>query len=161
MASARATSAADLDKAVEQVRAQARTFALLSPRAKAVLLRECLFRLGEVAPDWVAAACRAKGLDPDSPAAGEEWIGGPVITMRAARLTAESLDAIAAQGKPPLGTGTRMRDDGRLEVRVFPASAIDGAAYTGYRGSVLMQPEPIVRSFLLRETWPSRRDDLL
>ena len=93
-----------------------------------------------MAPDWVAAACRAKGLDPDSPAAGEEWIGGPVITMWAARLTAESLDAIAAQGKPPLGTGTRMRDDGRLEVQVFPASAIDGAAYTGYRGSVLMQP---------------------
>lgn len=105
-----------------------------------MLLRECMERLAAVAPDWVAAACQAKGLDPDSPAAGEEWIGGPVITMRAARLTADCLDSIASSGKPPLGTGTRMREDGRLEVDVFPASALDGAAYAGYRGAVLMQP---------------------
>jgi hypothetical protein len=137
--SASATSAADLDRAVEQIAANTTTFAALGPRAKAVLLRECMQRLADVAPEWVAAACHAKGLDLDSPAAGEEWIGGPVITMRAARLTADSLDAIAAGGKPPLGSGTRMRDDGRLEVEVFPASAIDAAAYTGYRGAVLMQ----------------------
>ena len=136
----RASSKVELDRAVEQVAANKATFARLAPRVKAVLVRECMQRLAEVAPEWVSAACKAKGLDPNSPAAGEEWIGGPVITMRVARLTADSLDAIATAGKPPLGTRTRMRDDGRLEVDVFPASALDGAAYTGYRGSVLMQP---------------------
>jgi aldehyde dehydrogenase (NAD(P)+) len=33
-----------------------------------------------------------------------------------------------------------VRPDGRLEVDVFPTGAIDAAAYTGYRGSTLMQP---------------------
>jgi acyl-CoA reductase-like NAD-dependent aldehyde dehydrogenase len=138
--SRRATSKAGIDAAVEQVRTKADEFARLPAQAKAVLLRECIERIAGVAPRWAEAACEAKGLDPNSPAAGEEWIGGPLITMRAARLTAESLDAIAVHGRPPLGRGTHMRDDGRLEVSVFPASAIDGAAYSGYRGSVLMQP---------------------
>jgi acyl-CoA reductase-like NAD-dependent aldehyde dehydrogenase len=137
--SARATPTRELDAAIEAVRDKADEFARLSPKAKAVLLRECMPRLREVSNDWVEAACRAKGLEPGTPAAGEEWIGGPLITMRAARLTAGSLDAVAAAGRPPLGRGTRMRDDGRLEVDVFPASAIDAATYSGYRGSVLMQ----------------------
>jgi aldehyde dehydrogenase (NAD(P)+) len=138
--SIRPSSRPELDGAVEALRGRATEFARLEPRAKAVLLRECMVRIGEVAGEWARAAAVAKGLDPNSPAAGEEWIGGPLITMRACRLTAEALESVAAHGRPPLGRGTRMGDDGRLEVVVFAASAIDGAAYSGYSGAVLMQP---------------------
>ena len=34
----------------------------------------------------VVAACRAKGIDPASPLAGEEWLGGPMATMRCSAL---------------------------------------------------------------------------
>lgn len=139
--SARATSRADLEAAVTAVRVRATEFARLDPAAKARLLRASLDTLAAVAPGWVAAACKAKGLDLDGPASSEEWLAGPAITIRCARLMAESLETVARQGRPPLGRGLRTRPDGRLEVDVFPASAIDSAAYAGYRGAVLLEAD--------------------
>ena len=39
-----------------------------------------------VAEEWVRAACAAKGIDPASSLAGEEWISGPMTTTRNLRL---------------------------------------------------------------------------
>ena len=43
----------------------------------------------EVAPRWVDAALRAKGLSADQPASSEEWLGGPLPTVRNLRFLAE------------------------------------------------------------------------
>lgn len=134
-----ATPRREVDGAVERVRAQARSFARMPVAAKAALLRECMGGVAAVAGEWVAMACRAKGLDIDRPEASEEWIGGPMITMRALRLMAESLEAMAAD-RLTLGTGHRLREDGRLEVDVFPASRLDAAAFPGYRATAVMMP---------------------
>jgi acyl-CoA reductase-like NAD-dependent aldehyde dehydrogenase len=156
--SARPTPRTDIDRAVEEVAARASDFARLPPRAKAVLLRECISRVAGVAEAWGREAARAKGLAWGTPAGAEDWLTGPLLTIRAARLLADSLDAIAARGAPPLGRGVRVRGDGRLEVDVFPTAAIDAATYFGYRGSALMLPgvdEPAARaaqaSFYRRE----------
>jgi acyl-CoA reductase-like NAD-dependent aldehyde dehydrogenase len=60
--------------------------------------------------------------------------------MRNARFLAESLEAIARHGKPPLGVGTRERRDGRLEIDVFPTTLLDRIVFAGFTGHVLMQP---------------------
>jgi acyl-CoA reductase-like NAD-dependent aldehyde dehydrogenase len=137
--SARATSSADLDRAVEDVRAGVAGLARLGPAAQAALLRDCVDRVADLAEEWGQAAARAKGLTWGTPAGAEDSLTGPLLTMRCARLLALSLDAVAAHGRPPLGRGSRTRPDGLLEIDVFPTSAIDGATYMGYRGSVLMQ----------------------
>jgi aldehyde dehydrogenase (NAD(P)+) len=137
--SARATPSAELDRAVEEVRVGAAGLGRLAPAAQAALLRECVDRIADLAEEWGQAAARAKGLDWGTPAGAEDSLTGPLLTIRCARLLAGSLDAIAARGRPPLGRGTRTRADGLLEVDVFPTSAIDGATYMGYRGSVLME----------------------
>ena len=143
--SARATSAAatprpDLDKAVAAVRAKMQEFARLSPRAKADLLRTILPRIVDTARPWVLAACRAKGISPEAPVAGEEWIGGPVCAVRNVRLIAESLEQIARSGRPSLGRGVHTRPDGRVEIDVFPASPFDGLTATGFSCKILLQP---------------------
>lgn len=135
-----ATSPAELDRAVADVRARADEFARLPPPAKANLLRQIRPRLVKLAPDWVREACRAKGILAQYPIAGEEWLAGPFITMRNARLLIESLDAIARSGMPPFGCGTRTREDGRVEVDVFPASAMDRALFAGFSTKVLLLP---------------------
>ena len=43
--------------------------------------------------EWVRAGCAAKGIDPASPLAGEEWFGGPMTTVRGLRLLAEALES--------------------------------------------------------------------
>ena len=126
-----------LDRAVGELRAHASELARMAPARKAELLRSCIPRLLDASTAWVASGARAKGLAPDQ--AAEEWLAGPLPTIRNARLLAESLDAIAAHGRPPLGTGTRTREDGRLEVQLFPVSGIDKVLYAGFRGHVLMQ----------------------
>src|SRR5262249_39575692 len=138
--SAAATSAAPteqkrLDQAVTALKERAREFARLEPTAKAQLLRECIPRLPAVAPAWVAAGARVRGADPS-----EEWLAGPTATIRMFRLLAESLDQIAAAGKPALGRGVRRRADGRIEIELFPASALDAAMYAGFTGYALMAP---------------------
>src|SRR5262245_3968686 len=105
--SAPATSAtpsepSQLDSAVDHLRAHASELARLAPAAKADLLRQCIPRVVEAAAAWVAQGTKAKGLAPDQVA--EEWLAGPLPTLRNARLLAESLDAIAERGRPPLGT---------------------------------------------------------
>jgi acyl-CoA reductase-like NAD-dependent aldehyde dehydrogenase len=135
--SARPTATADLDRAVAELHEQARPFARSDPRSKARLVRSCIPRVLAVAADWSARGLAAKGL-PESSA--EEWLAGPLPTVRHLRLLAETLEQVAASGRPPLGTGHRQRDDGRLEVGLFPGSTLDRVLYGGSSGHALMQP---------------------
>jgi acyl-CoA reductase-like NAD-dependent aldehyde dehydrogenase len=127
------TDRAGLDRAVADVKAKATEFARLPPAAKAALARECVQGLLAEAPGWVARGAEARGADP-----GEEWLAGPTPAIRLFRLLADSLDAIARTGRPPLGTGVRRRRDGRLEIDLFPASMFDRLSFGGFSGYALM-----------------------
>ena len=131
--SARPTAQQQVEDAMLAVKDHAREFARLGPSAKADLLRACLPRLLAEAPAWVVEGARVRGADP-----GEEWLAGPVATIRMFRLLAASLDRVAAQGKPPLGRGVRRRPDGRLEISLFPASALDAVIFRGFSAYALM-----------------------
>src|SRR5262245_55751554 len=133
--SAAPTAARQVDEAIDAVATHAQEFARLTPAAKASLLRACIPRLLVAAPAWVADGAAARGADP-----GEEWLAGPTATVRMFRLLAESLDAIATNGRPPLGRGVRRRQDGQLEIPVFPASTLDGITFGGFSAHALLDP---------------------
>ena len=135
--SEKASTHPDLDAAVGTLKDNAQKFARLPVREKADLLRQCMPRLADRAEAWVREGCKAKGLTRNQ--SFEEWLAGPWATLRIMRLLADSLDAIAAGGKPTLGTGSRVRADGRLEIDLFPASFIDKVTFMGFTGHVLMQ----------------------
>lgn len=137
--SKRETAQQELDRAVQGVRERAAEFAALPIVRKIALLREIMAGVERVARDWVRSGCQAKGLAMDTAAAGEEWLAGPVITMRNVRLLIDSLEAIRLSGKPPLGTGHRVRPDGRLEIEVFPTQLAESALFAGFRAHALMQ----------------------
>ncbi|MEZ4400736.1 MAG: aldehyde dehydrogenase family protein [Kofleriaceae bacterium] len=136
--SATPTEQVALDQAVAQLRERARAFARLAPAAKAQLARACMARIVDCAEVWAATGSKARGLTGADQA--EEWIAGPLPTLRLARLYADSLDAIARAGRPPLGTGGCVRPDGRVEIDVFPVSNLDRLAFLGFRGTVLLEP---------------------
>ncbi len=138
--SRRATPRAGLDAAVGTVADKAREFARLAPARKAELLRECVARLRQVAESWTWAACEAKAIPFDELIAAEEWLGGPVVTIRNARLLAQSLEEIAEGSLPLRGLKIAERTDGRIEYGVFPTSAHDAALFSGFTGKVLGEP---------------------
>lgn len=137
-ASAAPTERRALDEAIAVLAGNARGFARLAPSEKAALVRACMPRIADCAEAWVAHGSKAKRLV--GAAQAEEWIAGPLPTLRLARLYGDSLEAIGKQGRPPLGVGGCTRSDGRVEIEVFPVSAMDRLAFLGFQGSVLLQP---------------------
>jgi acyl-CoA reductase-like NAD-dependent aldehyde dehydrogenase len=134
------TSPAELDRALAELGDKARSFARMSAREKAALLREVLPRALAAAPRMVEAGCNAKGIDPRSARAGEEWLGAACPFVANVRLLADALDDIAARGAPRLPfRAIRTRDDGRVTVRVYPMRGADAALLGGFTCDVLLQ----------------------
>lgn len=129
-----------LDAAVRAVKAQQQAFARLPVAEKLALVEACVPLLEKHGPEWVRLGVEAKGIDPQSPLAGEEWFLGPVVTMRHLKLLARALDAIRRTGSPPLGKGVRTLPDGRLAVNVMPTDLMDAALFTGIKAECRLQP---------------------
>lgn len=134
------TAEKDLDRHVQRLNENARKFARLSIATKLDLLRELHRRTADVAADWVTAACRAKGISPNEPVAGEEWIAGPALTLRNIRFLIRSLQEIQAHGVPVLEE-KRIRElaHGALGIRVAPYDVYDGALYGGVAAEAWLQ----------------------
>ena len=138
-------AAADFKKAID---AQVATLAAHKDEWAALPVRRRIEYLGEVrqrahdsAPRWVEAACRAKGLDIDSPAAGEEWGSGPWALIYGLNRYLESLRQVEQDGTTSVkGRDVRTRPDGQVVVRVFPENAIDNFLLNGIHGEVWMEP---------------------
>lgn len=99
-------------------------------------LRRCAAGVLEVSEDWVRLACVAKSIDPRSPLAGEEWLSGPMVTLRLLRLLTRALGS-GGQPKPP---ALRRRQDGRWVATVMPADLFDRLLFLGFRGEVWLEP---------------------
>lgn len=136
-----ATPQGKLDEAIAVLSDKAPAYSRLSAIERAALLRACMPRLGSVAHAWVEAACRAKGIAMNSPAAGEEWLAGPMVTMRALRLFVKALEEVQRQGRPQLPTDAfRTGWDGRTEVKVFPLELFDKLLFGSFSCYLRMQP---------------------
>ncbi len=134
------TPHAHLDSLLHGLRAKAQEFARVSVSARAALLRACLPTIRAQARPWVEAAFVAKGLDANLPQSSEEWLGGPMTTMRNTRLLAESLERLASTGNPgPDDKKIRLDAHGRTEVEVFPNTLVDALLYGGFSATVRMK----------------------
>jgi aldehyde dehydrogenase (NAD(P)+) len=130
----------DLDDRIAHLRDRADEWATLDLSRKIELARGFLDRTAEVADAQVREAVRQKRLPPDTPAAGEEWLSGPLSTVRTTRHLIETLESLEDSGSPPFDTSaTRQRPDGRLIAEVFPASLWDRVVYPGFSAEVWMQ----------------------
>jgi acyl-CoA reductase-like NAD-dependent aldehyde dehydrogenase len=112
-------------------------------------LQDCLDRTLNIAEVWATAGCKAKGIDPKSTLAGEEWIAGPIATVRNIRLLMTTLQADGQLPPPKI----YQRPDGQFVAEVLPANSIDRMLYLGYRGEVWLKPEtPPTQGQIYRES---------
>src|SRR5690606_27125200 len=75
----------------------------------------------------------------DAPLGGEEWLAGPMATVRNVRLLIDSLTSIANSGKPAFGRRVHYRNDGRIELEVFPTGGMESVMFGGFSSRVLFQ----------------------
>lgn len=132
------TPQTEMDAAIRRLREGAQAFARLGVDERLRLCEEMQRGYLRVAARSVQAGCRAKGIEPGTPAEAEEWATGPWGVVRQLRLLRESLQAIKAEGNTRVGPVARTAD-GRLSVRVFPGNAIDGLLFKNVTVDVRMQ----------------------
>jgi len=135
-----AVSSAALDDALATVAASASRWGATTPAQRARLLRRVIDDTHAVAPEWNTAACRAKGLDPEGVAGGEELLAGVGMFVRQLQTYRRSLLEIDRTGRPRYPGPVTHRPDDRIAVGVAPASLLDRLLFLGDRAEVWMEP---------------------
>jgi len=134
------TARPELDKQLETLRAHATEWARSPIADRIALAKKMLAGYVDVAEASVLAGCHAKGIDPASQLASEEWFAGPTIVIRNLRLLIETLERLDA-GRPPFDPAkVRTRPDGRVTVEVFPTSGLDKMLFAGFSAEVWLSP---------------------
>lgn len=135
-----ATSRDQMDAAIGDLGANRTAWLRVDPAERVAILEGLLEDFEAVSADWVAASLLHKGLEPDAPATGEEWVAGPFCVLRNLRLLRDALDDVARRGAPRIPGPVWTRSDGRVVAGVFPASIWDRLFYMGVTAEVWMQP---------------------
>ena len=131
-----ATPLEQVDVLVEKLAAKKDEWVRTPIERRRMLLKRCIESTLGCAEEWVRAACKAKGLDPHEPRGGEEWLGGPMTTVRNLRMLEEALEA----GGQPAPKRVYRRPDGQWVAEVFPANGWDSLMFGGFTAEVWMEP---------------------
>ncbi len=114
-------------------------------------LRRCLTTVAATAAEWATVACLAKGIDPTSPLAGEEWMIGPVAVLTYLQQLIRTLEA-EGQLRPP----KLYQRHGQWIAQVFPDNWLDRLFWVGLRGEVWLQPgQPPTQATCLKQVKPA------
>ncbi len=134
------TTPQQMDQDIATLKAHAQEWADLPIEQKIAMGKRLIEGNYKVAKRQIAAAIKAKKIPEDSPLVGEEWLGGPLITMRTLRFTIKSLEDIARGRAPQLKKGSvRTRKNGQVAVEVFPAEKWDEVLFKDFKAEVWMQ----------------------
>jgi len=105
------------------------------------LARRCLDGAKALSDQWIAEACRAKGIEPGTPLEAEETAAGPLATVRYLALLIRSLEDIERTGTVRLPGQIGTTHTGQLRVQVLPTRGFyDTVTFAGFRADVWMQP---------------------
>lgn len=140
MAADTAVDQAALDRAVADLRASASEWAGLALAEKIAMLDRLKPRVMAEAEGMVAATQRAKGIDPSSPWAAEDWLSGPWAFLQGVTSLLTTLRRVQDGHAPVPLKRIRSRADGRSVVEVFPATGVDALLLSGYSAEVWMRP---------------------
>ena len=129
-----------LDQAIADVTGHADDWASTSPSERADLLAQIVRDTYEVAEEWTAAGCVAKGYDSRSPEGGEELFSGVGTFIRMAQAFRQSMLDLASKGRPQYPGPVRHKPGDRIAVQVVPATLFDKILFSGVSGEVWMEP---------------------
>lgn len=127
-----------MDAALTRLKEGAPAFARLPLTQRIALVQSMRRGYARIARASVHAACLAKGITPGTPASGEEWLSGPVITLTHLRQWEDTLRSIARTGTTGVGpVGATI--DGRVQVGGYPRSGLDRAVSPSLSAEVHLQ----------------------
>ncbi|MDJ0347707.1 aldehyde dehydrogenase family protein [Cryobacterium sp. PH29-G1] len=129
-----------LDSAIAELGAGSEHWAATPRAARADLLARTQTSVAAEAEGWVAAAARAKGLEPSSPLIGEEWLTGPYGVLTTLTALGQTVRTLAAGQSPLAGRRFGRAPGGRVTVAVLPHNAYDALVLHGFSARAWLRP---------------------
>ncbi len=129
-----------LDAMVAALDDHATAWARVGAGARAALLARVVHDTLDVAEEWNAAACVAKGYEVESPEGGEELFSGVGTLVTLAQALRRSMEDLATVGRPRYPGPVRHRPGNRVSIGVLPANVFDRVLYAGVSAEVWMEP---------------------
>jgi acyl-CoA reductase-like NAD-dependent aldehyde dehydrogenase len=131
-----ATSLEEVDRRVARLAERKDAWLKVGLIQRIGYLKKCLQGTLDIAEKWVEDGCKLKGLSAADTLAGEEWLAGPMATVRNIRLLIKALEA----GGQPTPPALHVRPDGQAVARVFPTNLQDKLMFTGFSAEVWIEP---------------------
>lgn len=129
-----------LDAAIDDLDAGARTWSALAVGQRATLLRAVRTAVASATEEWAHTAAVSKGLNGSHPLRGEEWLSGPYSALGALDAYIETLSRLAEGRNPLEGIRIDRAPGGRTRVHAFPLTGIDKVLLSGFTGEVWLEP---------------------
>jgi acyl-CoA reductase-like NAD-dependent aldehyde dehydrogenase len=130
------SSTEEADRAIEKLSDRKQIWITTEIPKRIEYLRGCIESVTAVSEEWANAGCIAKGIDPTSQLAGEEWMVGAVSTLLNLN---QLITSLQANGQPqPVKIHTR--SNGQIVAQVFPNSLIDRLLWAGFSGEIWIEP---------------------
>jgi hypothetical protein len=134
----KSTELSRLDEQVGKLRSGALVWAQMKIGERIEVARRMLKGYVAIAEQSVIASCAAKGIPMGTPQEGEEWLGGPYVTIRILRLTIEALGQIRDTGNTKIGK-THRGIDGKLVVQNYPLNTMDKLMFGGLSAETVLE----------------------
>src|SRR6266542_933637 len=128
---------AALDRDVAALHSSAGEWVTTPLAEKRKLLEALCVATAQIADEWVRVSCQGKGIAPNSPAAGEEWMSGPYALLSNVAALIRLVEHLQA-GTNPL-VRVRTLPNGQVALRVFPA-VVQDRVLAGYTADVWLRP---------------------
>lgn len=130
----------ELETAIADLGVGARSWRALTLPQRATLLQRVRASVGATAAEWARTAAQSKGLGPEHPLRGEEWLSGPYAVLGALDGYISTLRTLARGASPLDGVRIDEAPGGRVRAHVFPTHTIDNLLLSGFTGEIWLQP---------------------
>ncbi len=127
-----------IDAAVQVLQEHKQAWVAFTLRERIALIDELIRDFVSIAPRWVAAGLKAKGVPETTP--GEEWLAGTYPVVKNLRQLRQSLMDIETSGHPRIPGAVRTLPNGQVAASVFPFTTYDSIIFTGVTAEVWMEP---------------------
>src|ERR1700694_426691 len=138
--SIQSSSQDEMDTALQTLHAQKDAWVALSIPECIVILNRLIRDFAAIAPRWVAACIKAKGIAEDSPTVAEEWGAGVWPVMKNLRQLRQALGEIAEVGHPTIPGPVTTPPDGQVVAQGFPLTTYDRICFMGVTAEMWMEP---------------------
>jgi acyl-CoA reductase-like NAD-dependent aldehyde dehydrogenase len=129
-----------MNNAVQTLQERKNAWVALPVRERVALVDRLITDCATLAERWVAASIQGKRIPAGAPAASEEWLTGPYLTIKCLRQLRQALLDIEAVGRPKIPGPIATRPDGQVAAQVFPYTSYDKLFFSGVRAEIWMEP---------------------